>query len=418
MIVKQKKTAVTLLELLVVVMIMGILASVAVTVYTGHVDRARVAACRDTIRQLELAVNRYEVDTGQLPPSSSGLTYAPDSLVYEGNATQGSFGSGYMRLALVQSLSGNMYEPLHYRWLGPYLELDEDQIGDRDGMPVTASTPKGYVQILDPWGLPFYYIKTADYSSLGGTEYPNDHPFYATETYYNPSSFQIFSQGRNGSTYPVPYRGEETDDVTNWRRYGARYAAGSGGGGRSASVSKTSRSSGGSGVSSSIKVQDADRNSGRGSGEGYDRRPVKIIFQISENGNSILFQWPEGWEKRGDFAVSEDGDRWLFQNQDNKDYSSLGQRYTNISGAEILYEGGDPQNTIDNAYVLEVKSRSTPEGKLSSDAADNPYHLMVAFKEGDNTCWWAANFSSYQEMETGRLFISGIVRTRSSVTMR
>ena len=71
MINKTKKTAVTLLELLVVVMILGILSTIAVTVYTGHVERARVAACRDIIRQIELAVNRYEVDTGQLPPSSS-----------------------------------------------------------------------------------------------------------------------------------------------------------------------------------------------------------------------------------------------------------------------------------------------------------------------------------------------------------
>ena len=42
MIEKQNQSAVTLLELLVVIMIMGILASIAVTVYTGHVDRARV----------------------------------------------------------------------------------------------------------------------------------------------------------------------------------------------------------------------------------------------------------------------------------------------------------------------------------------------------------------------------------------
>jgi len=398
-------------------MIMGILASVAVTVYTGHVDRARVAACRDTIRQLELAVNQYEVDTGQYPPPSSGLPIAPDDLLYEGNATQGSFGCGYLQLALMHSLSGNLYEPLHYRWLGPYIELDEDQVGDRFGLPVTASTPKGYVQILDPWGSPYYYLRTVDYASLGGTEYPTDHPFYSTETYYNPSTFQIFSMGRNGTTYSVPYRGEETDDVNNWRRYGRRLgASGGGGGGRSRKIAQTSPS-GHSGDGD--RVVTIQRNNQSSSSPGSMRRMVNMTFSLPDNSN-LLFRWPEGWKKGRGGEVTKPSEedikpRWLFKSAGNVSFESISARFKQMSDAELIFEGPDPTQTLPGCQVLETRSKNTPDLDLQKDAEGKPYHLVVMFKQGAVTCWWASNFSTYESMEEGRLFITGIVRTKTPV---
>lgn len=208
----KSKYAVTLLELMVVVMIIGILSSIAVTVYTGQVERARFAAARDTIRQLELAITRYEVDSGQVPPSSSGNLLAPNAI----DAIVPTWGCGYLQVALLHSLSGDVYYPLSYRWVGPYLELDSEQLGDLYGQPLTSAIPKPSVQILDPWGGPYYYTRSDDYVSFGGTRRPPTDPYYDTETYYNPTTYQIFSMGPNGTTNAIPYRGLEDDDVNNW----------------------------------------------------------------------------------------------------------------------------------------------------------------------------------------------------------
>jgi prepilin-type N-terminal cleavage/methylation domain-containing protein len=402
------KNAVTLLELLVVVLIMGILATVSVAVYTGHVERARVAACRDTIRQLELAINQYEVDNGQLPPSSSGLTYSPNSLIYEGNSSQGSFGCGYMQLALMHSLSGNLHSPLNTRWLGPYIEPDDDQLGDRDGYAIDASTPKGYVQILDVWGSPFYYITSDDYSTLGGTEYPSDHAFYATETYYNPTSFQIFSLGRNGSTSAVPSRGEETDDVCNWRKYGRRLGASGSRKRKIRTVTTSSRSD---------RSSSAPSNSSR---RASNYLPVNMTFNLTDS-SQLLFRWPDGWKKTNSKVFKPDDEMaptWLFSTSNMYDFKQLASRYKQYDDAEIIYEGKDPSDSIKGSFVLQIRSESTPEIAIREEAEGKPYHLLFAFKEGKNTCWWAANFTSWETMEDGRKFITGIVKNKTPLTSK
>lgn len=435
MVFKPKQSAVTLTELLVVVMIMGILASIAVTVYTGHVDRARVAACRDIIRQIELAVNCYEIDTGQIPPSSSGLTFAPDALVYEGNATQGSFGSGYLQLALLHSLSGDLHRPLHYRWLGPYIELDEEQLGDRFGMSPTASTPMGYVQILDPWGMPYYYIRSDNYSSLGGTRYPTDHPFYASETWYNPSSFQIFSMGRNGTTYAVPYRGEETDDVNNWRKYGTQFATSGGSGGRRyagtyrGTNQNLSRGQGNGVLPGSYQTGGGKSGTLYSSSTGAgveadalaDRRPVSLSFDLSSN-LQMVFKWPEGWIKDSHINVLKPKDDtkpvWMFKYALNQTFEQVCSPFKQVVGAKVLFEGADPTNTIPDSWVLEVNSKSIPDADMQKHSKDKPYHVIFLFKAGDYTCWWGASFATDKSMDEGRLFITGIVRSKRQVVKK
>jgi len=212
------KQGVTLIELVVVVLIIAILSSIGVSVYVGQVERARRAACKDTIRQLELAISRYEVDVGQYPVSSSGTTYSPAgvSLLVDGN--QNGVGCGYLQLCLRTSLNGDLNSPLDSRWQGPYINFNEDRLGDISGNPVTSSITKPEVQLLDPWGKPYYYIQWQNYGTMGGTERPTGDPFYTSETYYNPRTFQIFSKGPNGITIETPKgrRGTESDDVNNW----------------------------------------------------------------------------------------------------------------------------------------------------------------------------------------------------------
>lgn len=213
-------SGVTLLELLVVVLILAILSSIAVGVYTKEVVRARYARTRAEIKTLEIAVNRYQIDTGQFPPSSSGVILSPGDIDMTAPAT----GCGFLQVALRASLNGNASTPLDTRWMGPYVEWDYNKLGDLTGGPITSGLAKPQMQFLDPFGTPYLYLRHEEYDGWGGTRLPSTDPYAATETYYNPSTFQIISYGSDkvsDATAPLDSRGLDPDDVTNFQ--GSQY---------------------------------------------------------------------------------------------------------------------------------------------------------------------------------------------------
>jgi len=211
------KKAFTLMELLVVVLILGLLATIAVGVYTTQVERARYAAARTTINAIELACNRYQLDVGEFPPSGSEITAG--TTTFEGN--------GWMYLALTRSLSGNTSSPASVRWQGPYIDVKKMHLGDISGNsfddPSTSMTvTMAGVQILDPWGSPYRYVRCCgspadNYTVNNATKLPADNPYAATDVYYNPATFQVVSNGRNGVTNSSPNLiGTQEDDVNNF----------------------------------------------------------------------------------------------------------------------------------------------------------------------------------------------------------
>lgn len=204
--------AVTLLELLVVLLIISILSTIAVGVFTKEVTRAKIAKARAEIAAIEIAVARYQIDTGMFPPSSTGTALPPSGL----NPDVPYRGSGYLQVALRGSLNGDANAPLSERWRGPYLEWDENRIGPFAGL--AAVTSKAELSYLDPWGNPYYYASSEEYDLVGATRLPLTSLYAATETYYNASTVQIFSLGPNGRTSLVAGElGEEPDDITNWK---------------------------------------------------------------------------------------------------------------------------------------------------------------------------------------------------------
>jgi general secretion pathway protein G len=102
----------TLLELLVVVMIIGLLASFVAPRYFGQVGKAEMKLARAQIDALEKALDQYWLDTGRYPSSDTGLA------------------------ALVAKPDD---EP---RWAGPYL---------RKAVP------------LDPWERPYVYRQPGEH---------------------------------------------------------------------------------------------------------------------------------------------------------------------------------------------------------------------------------------------------------------
>lgn len=215
--------AVTLLELLAVCLIIGILSTIATGVYVGQTRRAKFAATKDLIRQLEIAITRYEVDLGSYPPSGSGDLNSPGARVD---------GSGFLHAALVHSFNGNSNNPASSQWGGPYISLQAEQLA---AASETFFSEPGRINILDAYGNPIFYVRKNDYANgdgsfLGGTEvftssstpsgtnpnFPAPNPFASLgETYYNAQTYQIISVGENGGTFAAPFHGTEADDITN-----------------------------------------------------------------------------------------------------------------------------------------------------------------------------------------------------------
>ncbi|MFC1462203.1 type II secretion system protein GspG [Verrucomicrobiota bacterium] len=71
---RQLRAGFTLIEVMLVVIIIGILATVVVTRFTGQGERARINATHLSIKNVCTAIDMYETDTGKLPSTLSDLT--------------------------------------------------------------------------------------------------------------------------------------------------------------------------------------------------------------------------------------------------------------------------------------------------------------------------------------------------------
>ncbi len=71
---KQKKKAFTLIELLIVVAIIGILASIAVPNFLNAQIRAKIARSEADMRAIKMALAQYQIDHNEYPPYSPGIS--------------------------------------------------------------------------------------------------------------------------------------------------------------------------------------------------------------------------------------------------------------------------------------------------------------------------------------------------------
>ena len=70
---KQIQKGFTMIELMAVLIILGLLATVLVRNFMGSTDKARVIITKANLKILHTAVMQYKMDTGQLPTEEEGL---------------------------------------------------------------------------------------------------------------------------------------------------------------------------------------------------------------------------------------------------------------------------------------------------------------------------------------------------------
>lgn len=64
----------TMVELMAILIIIGLLATVVVTKFTGKVEQARITTTKANLKILHSAVNQFKMDTGRFPTEDVGLT--------------------------------------------------------------------------------------------------------------------------------------------------------------------------------------------------------------------------------------------------------------------------------------------------------------------------------------------------------
>lgn len=111
-----RRSAFTLIELLLVLVILAVLAAVVVPKFTNRSEQARTAAAKTDVAVIETALDAFEIDNGRFPSSEEGLGAL---LEQPTNATN---------------------------WQGPYLKR---------GMPV------------DPWGNAYVYVYPGSHTTNG-----------------------------------------------------------------------------------------------------------------------------------------------------------------------------------------------------------------------------------------------------------
>lgn len=114
----------TLVELMVVIVIIGLLASIVGVNVIGYIAKAKVSAAKAQISIFEEAVSLYKIDTGEYPDNAMGL----DALVEQPPGAIGWNRDGYMK-GKTQIPLDPWNNPYEYQFPGDFSVYDIFSLG-------------------------------------------------------------------------------------------------------------------------------------------------------------------------------------------------------------------------------------------------------------------------------------------------
>lgn len=117
--IKMGESGMTLIELTIVMVIIGLLAALVIPQFRGVVDDAKLKTAQSEIQVFEGALQRYSIDVGDYPTSEQGLR----ALWQDSSLVSGSWRGPYVSKPKFQDPWGNEYI---YRYPGNHQGYDYD----------------------------------------------------------------------------------------------------------------------------------------------------------------------------------------------------------------------------------------------------------------------------------------------------
>ena len=150
---RQKSSAFTLIELLIVIVIIAILASVAFPVTALVMEQARRSEANNEVTQLKAAIGSYELEYSKLPFAS-------------GTGGEGDLRMDTFQDNIISVLAGYNVDGLNPRKKAFYT-------GKRAKDAKTSKKPRGGVfgtdeqlQLADPWGREYHIVIDSNYDNI------------------------------------------------------------------------------------------------------------------------------------------------------------------------------------------------------------------------------------------------------------
>jgi prepilin-type N-terminal cleavage/methylation domain-containing protein len=198
----------TLVELLAAIGIIAILAAMLFPALRAVQRKSREKAARATIDRLKLALEQYQADFGDYPPTTLGALGVATNGVNEGIES--------VVRCVTTTRERGPYFPAEEKELA---NTDEDTIA-RDPCASTIGSREAF-ELVDPWGNPFVYFHHRDYRGGQKIEryaFPvhgrlpcKPRPSEKTGQYPGAASFMVWSVGANGEN-----EDGSGDDITSW----------------------------------------------------------------------------------------------------------------------------------------------------------------------------------------------------------
>lgn len=199
----------TLVELLVVIVIIAILASLAVPVTNKVMQMANTTRTKAIMKDLQVAVSHYRTEYNRYPVDLSGATGADDIDPIQTNGTT-DIVNVLLAMTDPSDTSGGNLNPRGIKFIDLPIAKNASSFGIID--PSGGSGNGGNVRLVDIWGMPYYIMLDTNLDNrIENPDASNvDQRVSARAPQYIPTSTGVQCTG------PDKIRNTR-DDIVSWR---------------------------------------------------------------------------------------------------------------------------------------------------------------------------------------------------------